>query len=49
MCELVGEGEGKGKGWGVGGGYKQVTVRGEEPVADSQHHQAERSRSLTAN
>lgn len=31
------------------GGDKQVTVRGEEPVADPRRHQAQRGRSLTAN
>lgn len=40
---------GEGSGGGGGETHKQVTVRGEEPVADPRHHQAQRSRSLTAN
>lgn len=48
--ECGGWGGGRG-GWGMGGGggHEQVTGRGEEPVADPRHHQAQRSRSLTAN
>lgn len=47
-------GERKGEGnWGGGRGeegtHKQVTGRGEEPVADPRHHQAQCIRSLTAN
>lgn len=40
----MGRKEGRGR-----GGDKQVTVRGEEPVADPRRHQAQRGRSLTAN